>query len=190
MTNDYTTEVNKVKGAIEAQYVKKNNGANTLTDSSAYANLGVSANSTQKQINTAFNTIVGDILSFFNGTGSSSGSSGSGGNGNSSSSGSGSGSSETGNTGTSGESGGTSGNTGTKAESQILEYNSVYYLMDMSYNVISGATVTCGNQTFTTSRAGVIINTTDRQPISVSSGTLIFAGDNNYMPCSYTIGGS
>ena len=87
MTNDYTTEVNKVKGAIEAQYVKKNNGANTLTDSSAYANLGVSANSTQNQINTAFNTIVGDILSFFNGTGSnggsgSGGSSGSGGNGN------------------------------------------------------------------------------------------------------------
>jgi len=185
MTNDYTTEVNTVKGAIEAQYVKKNNGANTLTDSSAYANLGVSANSTQKQINTAFNSIVGDILSFFNGTGSSSGS---GGNGNTS--GSGSSSSEAGNTGTGGESGGTSGNTGAKAESQILEYNSVYYLMDMSYNVIAGATVTCGNQTFTTSSAGVIINTTDQQPISVSSGTLIFAGDNNYMPCSYTIGGS
>lgn len=40
----------------------KTNGANQLTDSSAYSNLGTSSNATQKQINNAINTKIGAIL--------------------------------------------------------------------------------------------------------------------------------
>ena len=56
----------EVLNDVEQVYVKMNNGANTMTDSSAYVNLGTSANATQKQINSAINTIIGDAISYIN----------------------------------------------------------------------------------------------------------------------------
>lgn len=41
--------------------VDKSNGASQMTDSSAYDNLGTNSNATQSTINTAINTVIGDI---------------------------------------------------------------------------------------------------------------------------------
>lgn len=92
MTNNYTTEADKVGGALEAVFLKKVQGSSNasknivtdsngniiseaktttnITDPSAYAHLGTSANSSQASINLAINNKIGSIIDFFNGTGS------------------------------------------------------------------------------------------------------------------------
>lgn len=63
---------NKVTHQDISGKVDKNNGANTMTDSSAYSNLGTTAGATQKTINTAINnkltTIMTVTLDYDNGT--------------------------------------------------------------------------------------------------------------------------
>ena len=63
---------NKVTHQDISGKVDKNNGANTMTDSSAYPNLGTTAGATQKTINTAINnkltTIMTVTLDYDNGT--------------------------------------------------------------------------------------------------------------------------
>ena len=56
-TNTYLTQHQSL-----TDYVQKSNGANTMTDSSAYSTIGTSANATQKQINNAINTKIGAIM--------------------------------------------------------------------------------------------------------------------------------
>ena len=46
-------------------YVQKSNGANTMTDSSAYSTIGTSANATQKTINAAIDSKLDDIYDTF-----------------------------------------------------------------------------------------------------------------------------
>ena len=46
-------------------YVQKSNGANTMTDSSAYSRIGTSANATQKQINAKIDEKLDDIYNTF-----------------------------------------------------------------------------------------------------------------------------
>lgn len=46
-------------------YVQKSNGANTMTDSSAYSTIGTSANATQKQINAKIDEKLDDIYDTF-----------------------------------------------------------------------------------------------------------------------------
>ena len=56
-TNTYLTT-----SSASSTYVMKDNGANTMTDSSAYSNLETSSGATQKQINNAINEKIGMIL--------------------------------------------------------------------------------------------------------------------------------
>lgn len=51
-------------GAL-TNYVQKSNGANTMTDSSAYSTIGTSANATQKQINAKIDEKLDDIYDTF-----------------------------------------------------------------------------------------------------------------------------
>lgn len=53
-----------IKGALD-DYVQKSNGANTMTDSSAYSTIGTSANATQKQINAKIDEKLDDIYDTF-----------------------------------------------------------------------------------------------------------------------------
>ena len=48
--------------SASSTYVPKSDGANVMKDSSAYTNIGTSANATQKTINNAINTKIGQIL--------------------------------------------------------------------------------------------------------------------------------
>lgn len=50
---------------IDAAFVQKSNGANTMTDSSAYSTIGTSANATQKTINAAIDSKLDDIYDTF-----------------------------------------------------------------------------------------------------------------------------
>ena len=54
--------LNKVEHQDISGKVDKNNGANTMTDSSAYANLGTTAGATQKTINNAINNKLTTII--------------------------------------------------------------------------------------------------------------------------------
>ena len=45
--------------------MQKSNGANTMTDSSAYSTIGTSANATQKTINAAIDSKLDDIYDTF-----------------------------------------------------------------------------------------------------------------------------
>ena len=91
MTNDYSTDASTIETAIGAVYLKKANGnanasKNVVTNSngeiafenkttanlieaSALSNIGISANSSQHDINVAFNNVIGDFLIFMNGSG-------------------------------------------------------------------------------------------------------------------------
>lgn len=53
---------NKVVNTALGNKVDKTNGANQMTDSSAYSRLGTSAGATQKTINNAINTKIGQLL--------------------------------------------------------------------------------------------------------------------------------
>lgn len=59
-TNTYLTQHQSL-----TDYVQKNNGANTMTDSSAYSTIGTSANATQKTINAAIDSKLDDIYDTF-----------------------------------------------------------------------------------------------------------------------------
>ena len=60
-TNTYLTSHQDITGKCD-----KSNGANQLTDSSAYAYLGTSANATQKTINQAINDKIGSAIAYIN----------------------------------------------------------------------------------------------------------------------------
>ena len=59
-TNTYLTQHQSL-----TDYVQKSNGANTMTDSSAYSTIGTSANATQKTINAAIDSKLDDIYDTF-----------------------------------------------------------------------------------------------------------------------------
>ena len=62
-----TSDLNTTNGnvsALSSGKVDKSNGADQMTDSSAYPRLGTSANATQKTINSAINTKIGQLLDF------------------------------------------------------------------------------------------------------------------------------